>query len=899
MKGVGAIVCLLVLGACGRPGEPARPPPCAACELDGGVQANSDAGQTSTDGGPAGVDLPPADGGPADAGGIQPGDGGGSDGGADAGPPDSGSSDAGSSDAGSPDAGPSDAGPADGGAADAGAFLPLRESPVLKENLLEGGRGWHPHRCATSLAGFLDRTSYLPGETVRVHAGAAAPTSVSWELWRVGHYGGSGGRKLLSGGPTVLPTWSAAVMDAKTGAVSAPWPTAFSFDVPASALTGAYVVKISSATETTFATLVVREPVPAAPILYSVSTNTYQAYNAWGGTSLYVSRRADWSSAYHAYSVSFDRPYDQGCGTGELVSKDFDFITFAEGQGYDIAYVTDADLDEHPELAARRRMVVIQGHSEYWTAGMRNAVEAAIAAGTNAAFLSSNNAYWQVRFTDSGRRTLLGYKEYAALDPVAATDPRLLTTNWRDARVGRPENAMIGEMFGDWIWVAAPLTVADPTSWLWTGAGVEAGTFIPGVYGDESDHRFQNGAEPPGLVSVATGFVEGFGPRFGTADTTLYTAPSGAQVFSGGSIFWSRGLAGDRIWHPILQQAVANLFSRFAGDGTLGAAALRPLKLDTGQLPPVYRAGVKVTTVTRSLDRPAAIAVTSAGDAIIADGDRILRVLTSGSVSVVAGGAEGSSDGPAAQATFRAPRGLAVAKNGDIYVADSGNHRIRVISGGVVRTVAGGAVGFADGPGAQARFNQPMSLALTADGTLLIADALNSRLRAMDAAGNVGTWAGTGSNSVVGGPGATACLSLPMAVTLLPGGDALIAEASTGLVRKVAGSAGHEVTLLAGEIGRSGWNDGPVSTASISEIYSLAALADGQVVLVDGASARLRVLNGGTVETLAGGKRLGGADGDGASATFSAPRAAAVAPDGSILVVDAADHSLRRVVLGK
>ena len=874
MRLVGAIVCSLLLGAC-APDRGAAPPPapCESCAADGGNQAIPEAGQPSApDAGPsdAGVPAPP-DAGPSDAGVPAP-----------------------------PDAGPSDAGvpaPPDAGPSDAGSdSLPIRRSPILEENQLEGGRGWRPRQCASALAAYPDRTSYLPGETVRVHAGAASPTVVACELWRLGYYGGSGGRKVLAGGPSLAPTWSPAVLDPATGAVSAPWPTAFTFDVPASALTGVYLVKLISASEVTFAPLVVREAAPAAPILYSVSTNTYQAYNAWGGTSLYVNRRPDWS-AQHAYAVSFDRPYDQSCGTGDLLDKDRDFLTFAEGQGYDIAYVTDADLDAHPELVARRRLIVVQGHSEYWTAGMRDAVETAIAAGTNAAFLASNSSYWQVRFADSDRRRLVGYKEFAGLDPMGAIDPRRVTTTWRDPRVGRPENAMIGEMYGDWIWVAAPLWVGDPSSWIWTGAAVDGGTAIPGVYGDESDRRFDNGAEPAGVESVGVGFVEGMGSRFALADTTLYTARSGAQVFSGGSIFWSRGLAGERAWHPVIQQVVANLFSRFAGDGTLGAAALRPLLLPPGQQPPAYRAGVRVTTVTRALEQPAAVAAAPNGDAIVADGDKIMRVTPAGNVSIVAGSVAGSADGPAAQATFSAPRGVAVAKNGDIYVSDTGNHRIRVISGGVVRTRAGSGLGFADGPGAQALFFNPMGIALRADGTLLIADSRNQRLRAMDARGNVSTWAGTGVNAVIGGRGASAWLSLPIAVAVLPSGDAVIAEASTGLLRQVAGSGGHEVTVLAGEIGRAGWNDGPLATASVSETFSMAALPDGQVVLVDGASARLRAIRGGAVDTLAGGKRLGTTDGDGASAAFAAPRAAAVAPDGSILVVDARDHAVRRIAL--
>src|SRR5205085_2452967 len=158
-----------------------------------------------------------------------------------------------------------------------------------------------------------------------------------------GYYGGAQGRKVAEGGPADVPKRTSAVMDPATGAVSANWPAIFRVTVPDDAVTGAYLVKVSSPVGQTWATFVVRERSPAAVILYPMSTNTYQAYNNWGGTSLYANARPDWAY-WHAFAVSFDRPY-QNHGSGELLAKDRDFITFAEAQGYDIAYVTDADLD--------------------------------------------------------------------------------------------------------------------------------------------------------------------------------------------------------------------------------------------------------------------------------------------------------------------------------------------------------------------------------------------------------------------------------------------------------------------------------------------------------------------------------------------------------------------------
>jgi DNA-binding beta-propeller fold protein YncE len=113
--------------------------------------------------------------------------------------------------------------------------------------------------------------------------------------------------------------------------------------------------------------------------------------------------------------------------------------------------------------------------------------------------------------------------------------------------------------------------------------------------------------------------------------------------------------------------------------------------------------------VTTALKRPVAVVAAPGGDAPVADQDQIVRVSAAGVVTMLAGGAPGQADGRAAQATFRGPRGLAVSPGGDVYVSDTGNNAIRVISNGMVRTLASG-------------FSQPMGIALTPDGTLLVAD---------------------------------------------------------------------------------------------------------------------------------------------------------------------------------
>ena len=817
------------------------------------------------------------------------------------------------------DGGPGDAGPAgpgngtDGGPGDAGPdagpppvhekFFALRPSPIARENQRTGASGWQCRQYNAALGAYTDRVSYLPGDEVSVRAAfATQATTATWQLWRMGYYGGALGRLMSAGGPVTVVAKPPNTVDPATGAVSAPWPVAFTFRIPQSAVTGIYLLKLVTAQGDTLTPFVVRETTPMAPILYSVSTNTYQAYNAWGGTSLYANS-IGWkppgatSAPWHAFAVSFDRPYETGQGTGDFLAKDRDFVTFAEGQGYDIAYVTDTDLDADPSLASYRRMLVIQGHSEYWTAGMRDTADAAIAAGTNAAFFAANDAYWQVRFADPARRLLIGYKEFCQRDPMLASESSRATCLWRDPLVGRAENALIGEMFGDWIWAAAPMRVDDPSSWIWSGTGVATGTVIAGVYQNESDLRFDNGVEPAGINSVATGFVQSYFGAFNRAETTLYTDPGGARVFAAGSIGFSRMLAGEGRWDPIIQQLVANVFAAFTDSEPL-PAKVTPLCMS----PPAshtYRAGVRVSTVTNALTQPAAVAVAPDGTVVVADGNRIVRVDANGVVTTVAGSDRpGNVDGPALQARFNSPRGVAVASSGAIYVSDTANNRIRVIQNGTVSPLAGAGVdGFADGQGVAARFAQPMGIAMEANGNLLVADSVNSRLREVTPQGVVTTWAGTGVAGVErGGPGASAPLHRPMAVAVDAGGAALIVEPDTGLIRSVDATTAHVVSSYAGQLFVEGWQDGPTTTASVYHTVAIAVrTSDGQVVLVDGASARIRAIRNGTVDTLAGGHQGGTVDGAGSEAGFASPRGVAIAPDGSAYVVDAQEHTLRRV----
>jgi hypothetical protein len=179
-------------------------------------------------------------------------------------------------------------------------------------------------------------------------------------------------------------------------------------------------------------------PTRHAQMLVQVPVNTWQAYNPWGGKSLYPFNSTDLAPAQR---VSFDRPLAftaQGPFDWE-----YNLVRFLEREGYDVSYQTDLDTDAHPESLLEHRLVIVAGHGEYWTKEMRDAFNAARTAGTNLAFTGSNADYWQVRY-ENNRRTIVGYK---GLRPRSRAEPGAPNRPLRELTPPRPECALMGVMF--------------------------------------------------------------------------------------------------------------------------------------------------------------------------------------------------------------------------------------------------------------------------------------------------------------------------------------------------------------------------------------------------------------------------------------------------------------------
>ncbi len=265
---------------------------------------------------------------------------------------------------------------------------------------------------------------------------------------------------------------------------------------------------------------------------------------------------------------------------------------------------------------------------------------------------------------------------------------------------------------------------------------------------------------------------------------------------------------------------------------------------------------------------------------------------TIGTVSTLAGnGTLGFAEGTGTSARFYQPTGLAFDADGNMYVADSQNHRIRKITpAGVVSTFAGsGTAGFADGSGTAAQFESPFGVAVDVAGNVYVADTYNHRIRKINPAGVVSTLAGNGSYGYADGGGAASKFYVPKGVAVDLAGNVYVADENNNRIRKITSTG--TVTTLAGSTGGS--TDGDVSVALFQGPRGITIDADGNLYISD--SHRIRKITpGGIVSTLAGSTQ-GITDSDGSAARFNIPTGLAVDADGNVYVADDGNERIRKV----
>jgi sugar lactone lactonase YvrE len=337
--------------------------------------------------------------------------------------------------------------------------------------------------------------------------------------------------------------------------------------------------------------------------------------------------------------------------------------------------------------------------------------------------------------------------------------------------------------------------------------------------------------------------------------------------------------------------AGALLYLNWRADTPEGAQ-LRAVIRPAAKTSPDWTAYVS-TLAAAPLSDPFGLAIAGDDTVYVADGgdgNRILRIGRDGAVMAFAGGREGFADGIGSNAAFNTPSALALDRKGNLYVADTGNHAIRrVAPDGSVATIAGdGTPGYADGKGAQARFNGPVGIAVDRAGVVYVADTYNDRIRRIAPDGTVSTLAGIGQPGNADGPASGAAFDTPTALAVAQDGTLFVADAGNDAIRKIA-------------------KDGTVSTFAVPAVHEqrpmlrqpmgLALARDGYLYVAAGTGGRILEFSpDGSYHALRhadDARRFEyGSDG---SVRLYAPRGLAIAHDGSVLATDALARHVERL----
>jgi len=293
-------------------------------------------------------------------------------------------------------------------------------------------------------------------------------------------------------------------------------------------------------------------------------------------------------------------------------------------------------------------------------------------------------------------------------------------------------------------------------------------------------------------------------------------------------------------------------------------------------------------------DKPCGVAVDAQGNVYVADAwnHKIRKVTPDGMVSTLAGSTLGFADGPGESAQFNSPYGVAVDAQGNVYVADANNSKIRKITpDGMVSTLAGSTQGFADGAGDTAQFDTPYGIAVDAQGIVYVADSNNNKIRKITPDGVVSTYAGNSRNESDENPVVLALFNSPLGVAVDAQGNVYVADSENHIISKITPEG--ELSLLAGST--KGFADGSGNTAQLNTPYGIAVDADGTVYVADYWNHRIRVINkNGELNTLAG-SDIGFEDGYGTKAKFTLPRGVAIDADGNVYVADSDNNKIRKI----
>jgi hypothetical protein len=418
---------------------------------------------------------------------------------------------------------------------------------------------------SSAIEGYASRTSLLPGETVDFMVSMANPGNFLLDIYRLGYYGGKGGRHMarlgsFKAGPQKVPMMTVERLR------ECAWEKSASLTIPKDWPSGVYLGKLTRDEEfgvQSYVIFVVKEHRPA-DLLCQVSDLTWQAYNKWPGKdSLYDDGTPTvWYTGPNV-RVSLDRPYAKYCqvldsarsaGSGEFLLWEHPMAFWLEQQGYDVTYCSNVDLHLDPGILKSCKAFLSVAHDEYWSRKMFDEALKAREDGLSIAFFSGNAVCFEIEFYDSSI-TGAPCRAFARKKMMGDEDRLMGVKTYGSAR-------------GDWV-------VTKPEHWIYEGTGVKAGDRIHGLIGWE---YHGTPAKIPGLEVVAASPLF---PRSHQLNpdqrhaAVVFPCPKGNWVFNAGTIWWAEGLSNPPGHIPapgtfgedtVVQRVTANILDRMIRD---------------------------------------------------------------------------------------------------------------------------------------------------------------------------------------------------------------------------------------------------------------------------------------------------------------------------------------------
>lgn len=441
----------------------------------------------------------------------------------------------------------------------------VESSLIRSENAKIGTRDWMLTNTrvdsdfeirSSCIEGYCSRMSVRSGEKISFFVSTNPVSSFTLDLYRMGYYGGTGGRHVLSLGPfegkiqTDPPIGEDRMLDDQ-------WQSSAEITIPHDWLSGVYLGKLTAEREglQSYVIFIVRDD-RHADFIIQCSDTTWQAYNRWPSEfALYNNGISDkrWGKNWYFgpnVEVSFNRPYGKcssrlinaplSTGSGEWFLWEFPLAYWMEQHGYDVTYISNLDTHSDPAGLLRAKGFLSVGHDEYYSIEMHEHLKSAIDAGLSIAFLSGNTCFGRIQLLADN----LNHPN-RAFERVGVFAPPNSTTEFNAINTLPHERPYANELVGgestgsvtgsaDWICV-------QPDHWLFSGTGMRKGDGIPGLVGWE----FNGDPAPiPGLEILATGRVHDPSGRPGdTYTATIYPGPKGNFVFNAATCWWADGLS--------------------------------------------------------------------------------------------------------------------------------------------------------------------------------------------------------------------------------------------------------------------------------------------------------------------------------------------------------------------